>query len=62
VFTTFAILFTVLGIIMVPHGGNRHTTISKIGCVFIIIAFILWIAILIALIVKGLAFTWANAI
>ena len=60
-FTIFAIVFTVLASIMIPHGGKRYTTISNIGCFFGIIAIILWAVVVVALFIRTFHWLWAYA-
>lgn len=60
-FTLSAILCTILAIIMVPHGGQVYTRISRIGCYFGIAAIILWCAVFIAVGVKLIGWLLVHA-
>lgn len=60
-FTLAAIILTILAIIMIPHGGQAYTRISRVGCYFGIIAVILWCVVFIAVGVKLIGWLWVHA-
>lgn len=60
-FTVFAIILTILAIIMVPHGGNKFTPISHTGAALGIFALILWACVFIALAVRLIGWLWVYA-
>lgn len=60
-FTLAAIICTIFAIIMIPHGGQVYTRISKLGCYFGIAAVILWCVVFIAVGVQLIGWLWVHA-